>query len=118
MNSPSFSPETAEHWFTFHLERAEDSHRLRSWVLSALGLLPGILLGDGGGTVGPIPWLVTVRRIDTGAVVLSFDYRDHGDALQHVASLGERAHSQNFWQFCRDVGIPYALVEDAKPVEL
>ena len=83
-------------------------------------MLPVDIATDNGGSTyyGPIPWLVTVRRIDTGAVVLSFDYRDHGDALQHVASLGERAHSQNFWQFCRGVGIPYALVEDAKPVEL
>ncbi|HEU5034491.1 MAG TPA: hypothetical protein VFT62_07015 [Mycobacteriales bacterium] len=74
-----------------------------------------------GGWAGGIPAKrrseIVVRRRDNGAVVATFDHDYEPEVLDHLASLQERLVTLRLWDFCRDVGIRYELVDDAQPMD-
>jgi hypothetical protein len=66
----------------------------------------GMFALGAGGSDKPTCCVEIILR-DTSGVVHAIEHESPGDAAAHVESLEHRLRTMTFWDFCREVGIPY-----------
>lgn len=105
----------ADAWLEIvHQSRRVRLRRLRNWLLFVVGFIT-FEAQDLGYIVDPRS--VVVARRDTGAAVLTFDHDHVADASEHAESLRHRLATTGFFDFCRELGIPFQVAEQIQPTQ-